>query len=120
MYTYPPLSIDRNSFIQLSELEQCRVKKLAQGFNATAQDSNQGPLSRVRSFTPEPLRSINIIICMYIIYIYITLIYIYIYHSDIYIYIYYIYIYIHILHLPIVWNIALVSIVWNIALAHCV
>ena len=32
-YTYPPLSIARYSFIQLSELEQCRVKKLAQGFN---------------------------------------------------------------------------------------
>jgi len=35
-YTYPPLSIVRYSFIQLSELEQCRVKKLAQGFNTTA------------------------------------------------------------------------------------
>ena len=35
-YTYPPLSIARYSFIQLSELEQCRVKKLAQGFNAAA------------------------------------------------------------------------------------
>ena len=31
--TYPPLSIVRYSFKQLSELEQCRVKKLAQGFN---------------------------------------------------------------------------------------
>ena len=30
--TYPPLSIARYSFIQLSELEQCRVKKPAQGF----------------------------------------------------------------------------------------
>ena len=27
-YTYPPLSIARYSFIQLSELEQCRVKTL--------------------------------------------------------------------------------------------
>ena len=27
-YTYPSLSIARNSFIQLSELEQCRVNKL--------------------------------------------------------------------------------------------
>ena len=27
-YTYPPLSIARYSFIQLSELEQCRVKNL--------------------------------------------------------------------------------------------
>ena len=31
-YTYPPLYIGRNSFIQRSELEQCRVKKLAQCF----------------------------------------------------------------------------------------
>ena len=41
-YTYPPLSIVNYSFIQLSELEQCRVKKLAQGFNTLAQDSNPG------------------------------------------------------------------------------
>ena len=34
--TNPPLSIVRYSFIQLSELEQCRVKKLAQGFNTAA------------------------------------------------------------------------------------
>ena len=27
-YTHPPLSIDRYSFIQLIELEQCRVEKL--------------------------------------------------------------------------------------------
>ena len=32
-YTYPPLSVVRYSFIQLSELEQCIVKKLAQSFN---------------------------------------------------------------------------------------
>ena len=44
-YTYPPLSITRCSFIQLSELEQRRVKILAQGFNTAAQDSNPGPLS---------------------------------------------------------------------------
>ena len=44
-YIYPPLSIARYSFIQLSELEQCRVKKLAQGFNTAAQDSHPGPLS---------------------------------------------------------------------------
>ena len=44
-YTYPPLSIARYSFIQLSELEQCRVKKLAQGFNTTAQGSNPGSCS---------------------------------------------------------------------------
>ena len=45
-YTYPPLSIARYSFIQLSEPEQCRVKKLAQGFNTAAQDSNPGSRSR--------------------------------------------------------------------------
>ena len=39
-YTYPPLSIVSYSFIQLSELEQCRVKKLAQGFNTAAQNLN--------------------------------------------------------------------------------
>ena len=32
IYKYPPMSIARYSFIQLSELEQCRVKELAQGF----------------------------------------------------------------------------------------
>ena len=46
LYTYPPLSIARCPFIQLSELEQCRVKKLAQGFNTAAQDLNPGLLSR--------------------------------------------------------------------------
>ena len=45
-YTYPPLSIVRYSFIQLSELEQCRVTKLAQGFNTAAQDSNPGSRNR--------------------------------------------------------------------------
>ena len=45
-YTHPPLSIARYSFIQLSELKQCRVKKLAQGFNTAARDSNPGSLSR--------------------------------------------------------------------------
>ena len=35
-YTYPPLSITGYSFIQMSELEQCRVTKLAQGFNTAA------------------------------------------------------------------------------------
>ena len=34
-YIYPPLSTVRYSLIQL---EQCRVKKLAQGFNTAAQD----------------------------------------------------------------------------------
>ena len=45
-YTYPSLSIARYSFIQLSELEQCRVKTLVQGFNTAAQDSNPGSRSR--------------------------------------------------------------------------
>ena len=40
-YTYPPLSIARYSFNQLSKLEQCRVKKLAQGFNAAARIRTQ-------------------------------------------------------------------------------
>ena len=51
-YTYPPLSIVRYSFIQLNELEQCRVKKLAQGFNTTAQDLNQGSRSRESEALP--------------------------------------------------------------------
>ena len=45
-YTYPPLCRVRYSFIQLSELEQCRVKKLTQGFNTAAKDSNPGSRSR--------------------------------------------------------------------------
>ena len=45
-YTYPPLSIVTYSFIQLSELEQCRVKKPAKRFNTAAQDSNSGSRSR--------------------------------------------------------------------------
>ena len=51
-YTHPPLSIARYSFIQLSELEQCRVTKLAQGFNTAAQDSNPGSLSRESEALP--------------------------------------------------------------------
>ena len=31
IHRYPPLSVARHWFIQLSELEQCRVKTLAQG-----------------------------------------------------------------------------------------
>ena len=50
--TYPPLSIAKYSFIQLSELEQCRVEKLAQGFNITAQDSNPGFHSRESKALP--------------------------------------------------------------------
>ena len=51
-YTYPPLSIVKYSFIQLGELEHCRVNKLAQGFNTAAQDSNPGPLSRESETLP--------------------------------------------------------------------
>ena len=52
LYTYPPLSKARYSFIQVSELEQCRAKKLAQGSNTAAQDSNPGPLSRESEAVP--------------------------------------------------------------------
>ena len=52
-YTYPPLSIASYSFIQLSELELCRVNKLVQGFNTAAQDSN--PDSRSRESEALPL-----------------------------------------------------------------
>ena len=51
-YTYPPLSIVRYSFIQLSELEQCRVKKLAQCFKTAAQNSNPCPFSRESETLP--------------------------------------------------------------------
>ena len=50
--SYPPLSIARYSFIQLTELEQCRVKKLAQGCNTPAQDSNPGSRSRESEALP--------------------------------------------------------------------
>ena len=52
LYTYPPPSIVRYSFIQLSELEQCRVKTLAQGFSTAAQDSNPGSRSRESEALP--------------------------------------------------------------------
>ena len=52
LYIYPPLSIARYSFIHLSELEQCRMKKLAQGFNTAAQDSNPGSRSRESEALP--------------------------------------------------------------------
>ena len=52
-YPYPPLCIARYSFIKLSELEQCRVKKLAHNFNIAAQNSNPG--SRSREFVALPL-----------------------------------------------------------------
>ena len=51
-YTYQPLYIARYSFIQQSELEHCIVKKLAQGFNTRAQDSNLGSLSRESKLYP--------------------------------------------------------------------
>ena len=54
-YIYPPLSIARYSFLQLSELKQCRVKKLAQGVNTGFEPGSSW--SRVRSSTREPLRS---------------------------------------------------------------
>ena len=53
IYIYIYIYIARYSFIQLSELEQRRVIKLAQGFNTAAQDSNPG--SRSRESEPVPL-----------------------------------------------------------------
>ena len=58
-YTYPPLSIARYSFIHLSELEQCRVKVLSQGFNTAAQDSNPGPLSQESEALPPSYCILN-------------------------------------------------------------
>ena len=52
-YIYPPLSTVRYSVIQLSELEQCRVKKLPQGFNTAALDSNPGYCSRESEALPR-------------------------------------------------------------------
>ena len=51
-YTYPPRSIAMNLIIQLSELEQCRVKTLVQGFNTAAQDSNPGSRNRESEALP--------------------------------------------------------------------
>ena len=52
-YTYPPLSIVRYSFIQLSELELCRVTNIAQGFETHRnQDSNPGSRSRESEALP--------------------------------------------------------------------
>ena len=51
-YTYPPKTRARYSFIQLGELEQYRVKILAQCFNTTAQDSNPGYLGRESEALP--------------------------------------------------------------------
>ena len=51
-YTYTPLSIAIYSFIQLSELEQCRVNKHAQRVNTAAKDSNPGSLTRESEALP--------------------------------------------------------------------
>ena len=52
-YTYPPLSTARYSFIQLSELEQGRVKKTAQGFTRQHRTRNSGPLCRDSDVLPR-------------------------------------------------------------------
>ena len=44
VYKYPLLSIAMYSFIQLSELVQCRVNEYSQG--STQQDSNPGSLTQ--------------------------------------------------------------------------
>ena len=46
------ISIVRYSFIQLNELEQCRLKTLAEDFNTTAQDLNLGSLSQESEAPP--------------------------------------------------------------------
>ena len=51
-YTYPPLSIVKYSFIQLSELEQCRVKQNCPRFLHRSQDSNPGSRSRESEAVP--------------------------------------------------------------------
>ena len=51
-YTYPPFVFSQ-VLIYMSELEQCRVKKLARGFNTAAQDSNPGPRSRESKVLPR-------------------------------------------------------------------
>ena len=50
-YTYPPLSIARYSFIQLN-WSNVEWKKLAQGFNTAAQDSNPGSFSQESGALP--------------------------------------------------------------------
>ena len=68
-YTHPPLSIARYSFIQLSELEQCRVKKLARGFNTAAQDSNPGSCSRESEALPLSMALYKPIIHLHLQYV---------------------------------------------------
>ena len=66
-YTYPPLSIARYSFIQLRELEQCRVNTFAQGFNTAAQDSNPGSRSRESEALPlSHCALVNSLISLYV------------------------------------------------------
>ena len=65
-YKYQPLSIARYSFKQLSELEQCRVKKLAQGFNTAAQDLNVGSLSRESRDLPLSHCFLNAFVCVWV------------------------------------------------------
>ena len=47
-----PTNVYSQILIYINELEQCRVKKLAQGFNTAAQDSNPGPYSRESEALP--------------------------------------------------------------------
>ena len=51
-YTYLAITTARYSCIQLSELEQCRVKTFAQRFNIAGQDSNPGSLGRQSEALP--------------------------------------------------------------------
>ena len=52
LFTQTPSRLLWEAFIQLSELKQCKVKKLAQGFNTAAQDSNLGSRSRESKAVP--------------------------------------------------------------------
>ena len=45
LLVYISTTVYSQVLIQLTELEQCKVKKLAQGFKTAAQDLNTGPLS---------------------------------------------------------------------------
>ena len=44
IYIYPPRSIARYSFVQLSELRQCGVNKIVQALKQQQEDSNPGAL----------------------------------------------------------------------------
>ena len=57
VHKYPPLSIARYSFIQLSDLESCRVKTTYTTFDTAAYDSNLGSLRREsEALATAPLR----------------------------------------------------------------